>query len=75
MAVIPVQNAEGILFGHGVEATYNFIRWRRQYLDLFVFYFLRSGVSNYFGGWQGGQRRTDGGDNYLDDIGLHLMRC
>jgi hypothetical protein len=33
-------------------------------------------VSNNLGGWQGSQRRTDGGGgNYLDDIGLHLMRC
>jgi|GraSoi_2013_20cm_1033751.scaffolds.fasta_scaffold327592_1 hypothetical protein len=50
MAVIPVQNAEGILFGHGVEAAdYFFIR-RRLYRGLFVFYFLRPGVSNNFGG-------------------------
>jgi len=75
MAVIPVQNAEGILFGHGVEAADNFFIGRRLYRGLIFFYFLRSGVSNNFGGWQGGQRRTDGGGNYLDDIGLHLMRC
>ena len=77
MAVIPVQNAEGILFGHGVEAADNFFIRSRQYRSLIFFSFLRSGVSNNFGGWQGGQWRTDGdgGGNNLDDIGLHLMRC
>jgi|GEM_PF-5456505 len=76
MAVSPVRNAEGILFGHGVEAADNFFI-RRKYRSLFFFSFLRSGVSNNLGGWQGSQRRTDngGGGNYLDDIGLHLMRC
>ena len=74
MAVIPVQNAEGILFSHGVEAADDlFIR--RQYRGLFFLFFFRSGVSDNFGSWQDGQRRADGGDIYLDDIGLHLMRC
>src|ERR1700754_4007282 len=73
MAIIPVRNAEGILFGHRVEAANNFFRRRGQYSGLFFFYLLRSGVPNNFGGWQGGQWRTDdnGGGDYLDDIGLH----
>jgi len=77
MTVIPVQDAEGKLFGHSVKAADNFfIRGRRQN-GLLFFSFLRAGVSDNFGSWQGGQRRADddrGGD-YLDDIGLHLMRC
>lgn len=75
MAVVPVRNAEGILFGHSVQATDNFFIGRWQYRGLIFLYFFRSRMADNFSSWQNGQRRADGGGDYVNDTGLHLMRC
>ena len=76
VAVGPVRHAERMLFRHSVQSLDHFFRRGRRYWCLVFFSLSRAGMSDDFsGGWQGGQLRADGGGNYLDDIGLHLMRC